>query len=407
MTIYDASSGYWQDIQDACTKAVVGDMIYIPSGRTNFIDPGETWIGPRVVSKAGVNIFGAPTQRDANGQVISWGTVLVMPSEVPGNDTVGIPVWFEISGSGTPRFTRFSDIALEGYRTINQSSKTMHTAIATFGGETRIDHSSFKNTTAGLYYFTYADNGVCKGVVDHCLLDNVNGDPGAFVYANRTLDYGIMPYRTENSDYWDTNPMNVFGKYTDYSIYVEDNVFTRWRHCVSAINGMHYVFRHNKVIGPNGFGDIDAHPQYTKVSTRAIEVYDNEFLDPNYIYEQQSYVCGLSGGGCLFYNNQMRDYYFIMYVKDQGTDTRGFPAYAQTPVWIWNNTYLHGGTHHDQPLFFEAGVRTGTNWHLNEGAMPGYAAYPYPHPLTLETNKHNLVVNSNLNSIPFNVRRVA
>ena len=381
-----ARSGSARDIQEA-VDWVAGDggigNVYIPEGTFNFVEVGETWKTVNV--PAGVNLFGAPTEKDGDGQVIQWNTVLVMPSEVPGSDAVGIPAWFKINGAGDPtKPSRFSDIKLVGYRSINSSSTSMHKAIAVTGVvDFRIDHNYFLDCTAGISVLAASKNGAIRGVIDHNRLVNTVGDPGYALYADRTLDYGVMPARTWDSDYWDSNITNVVGHYTDYSIYIEDNYFSRWRHNFCSNNGMHTVFRHNIVVDDNGIC-LDAHGTYTKVGTRAMEIYDNQFLDPNYEYELQPNVVNWRGGGGVFFNNTMRDWYFTVYWRDEGSQwPQGYPGSTDCPVCFWSNTYLTGGTHYDQPVQFESGSHVGSNVYIDQGAMPNYTPYTYPHPLTL------------------------
>lgn len=77
--------------------------------------------------------------------------------------------------------------------------------------------------------------------------------------------------------YWEPNVANVFGHYTNISIYIENNYFRHWRHCVSPNSGVHYVARFNIVDEGYGFGEFDGHGSYATESapeyagTRAME----------------------------------------------------------------------------------------------------------------------------------------
>ena len=388
-----ANSGYWQDIQNAINQVAGVGNVHIPAGTFNFVDVSETWNnGPKIIVPAGVNVFGAPTPRDANNQVIDWKTILVVPYDVPSGDLVGWKSFFGMRGS---KPSRFSDIKLIGYRNINPSSVYTMASLGITGIiDFRIDHCYFLDVTGGMGTSAATDNGPVRGVIDHNRLVNTVGNPGygPTAYPSGTpehsIDYGIMPYRTSKSTYWDPNIMNVLGKYTDYSVYIEDNYFSRWRHCVASINGMHYVFRHNMVQDDYGGGTLDGHGAYTYVGTRAMEVYDNQFLDPNYIYEVQPSIIQWRGGGGVFFNNTIRDYYFTIYLRlTEGlvpNDTFVQPTQTiQNPIYFWSNNYLHGGKHYDQPPLFLSGDTPGPYFYQNT-AMPNYTPYPYPHPLTLE-----------------------
>ena len=66
-----AQSGSASDIESAIDYAVDHGIsnVQIPAGVYDFISVGQSW--HYVTIPEGINLFGAPTQRDANGQVIS------------------------------------------------------------------------------------------------------------------------------------------------------------------------------------------------------------------------------------------------------------------------------------------------------------------------------------------------
>jgi len=238
-----SQSGSAGDIQAAVDlAAALGfGIVRIPEGTFNFVEVGEPW--KTVEVPAGVSIFGAPTERDENDQVIEWKTVLVMPYDVPGNDMVGIPAWFSIVGNSDPnKPSRFSDIKLVGYRSINNASTSMHLAL-TIGSviNYRVDHCYFNNTCAGI---SVGGHYSC-GVIDHCFLVNTNGVPDP--YAERTIGYGVMFLRADEESEWE-DIEDLVGHYTNYTHFVEDCYFSKWRHCVAGNLGAHYVFRHNTVL---------------------------------------------------------------------------------------------------------------------------------------------------------------
>lgn len=376
-----------------------GGNVFIPAGVWNFTPVG---VWTTVTVPAGVNIYGAPNQRYDNGSNVEWNTVLRMSWDVPSGVESGQPPgkgWFRLIGIvGSNKTCRFSDIKMLGNAEVNASTvyATSPITIANMQ-DFRVDHCYFRNLRSAVnvgsdYYQT--KNAPVNGVIDHNLFINTGGDPGRGYGRSKThtVDYGIMPYGTSSNDVsiWDPNIYNVVGHYTNFTVFIEDNYFSYWRHAVSANNGMHYVFRHNVVEGSCGIGDVDAHQAYTFISTRAMEIYDNQFLDPAtnattgaLLWDDQPNPVNLRGGALVMFNNQIRDYMYAVGVVGADGNTvfpRGTPTTAECPAYAWNNTNLHGGAHWDQ-------YRNGQFWlganPVQMTPMPNYIPYPYPHPLTL------------------------
>ena len=63
-----ATNGSAVGIQEAVDQVAAAGYgnVFIPEGTFNFVEVGEPWT--TVTIPAGVNIFGAPTERDANDQ---------------------------------------------------------------------------------------------------------------------------------------------------------------------------------------------------------------------------------------------------------------------------------------------------------------------------------------------------
>jgi hypothetical protein len=395
-----ADSGKAVDIQAAVDQLVATNSmgnVHIPSGTFNFVEVGQPW---RTVNlPAGVNVYGAPTQRGANGQVMQWNTILVMPYDVP-SGPIGSPVvsWFTMTGNGDPnKPSRFSDIQLMGYRNTNPSSITIHYAIQIDSVlNFRVDHCYFRDTTLGI-----SANGWSarknSGVIDHNKFINTNGDPGFPVYDSLTCGYGVNPTNI-NTPLWDSDDKNVLGQYTDYSVYVEDNYFEKWRHCISSNDGAHYVFRYNIINDNFGTGDVDAHGKYNNVGTRAFEIYGNQFLTPDPAYVGGAWAIQIRGGAGVIFNN---------YVVDHQNVLRMWAEVPQPDksnphdVYIWNNILERiTGMAYSVDTVTSGGVFENVDYWigtLNQNAdgswtLPAlsntpswnYKSYPYPHPLTLE-----------------------
>ena len=396
-----ARSGSARDIQAAVDLVAehggIGN-VYIPEGTFNFVEVGEPWMTVNI--PAGVNLFGAPTERDANGQVIEWKTVLVMPWEVPTGAT-----WFAVQlGDGSESF-RFSDIKLVGWRFYNSSSTTMYTGVKIYLSQYasyptegiqnfRVDHCHFQDIAGSALSVgpnvAEWNRRVISGVIDHCRLVNTYGDPGLMAYKNATLGYGISMRRWA-SDVWDYNTFgNVIGHYTNYTIFIENNYFSKWRHDVSSNDGIHYVFRYNIDEGGYGIGSVDGHGSYADsyhpyaVGTRATEVYNNTFKDPDKTWWSMPWAINIRGGSVLAFNNTLIGYYALC---DLNNDWGNYEPYSPqchiNQTYIWNNNL--GGA---RLIKYNSDNTENVHYFLRAPNLTQdgfeYKPYLYPHPLALE-----------------------
>ena len=384
-----AESGYWRDIKDAVDRAAeVGiKNVRIPEGTYNFVNVGESWTGYRVTIPAGVNLFGAPTERYANGSVVEWKTVLQIPWEA-GPARPNYITMFRFVGDGdSDEPSRFSDIKVVGYRELNPTSDRWYAVVGMYNIiDFRVDHCFFKNTAGTAVSVRAPANGDCCGVIDHCKFINDYGYV-EWDYALCSVHYAIM-IRAVGTTRWEDNIDNVVGKYLPYTVFIEDCYFSRWRHCVSSNDGTHYVFRHNIIEKDCVVGSLDAHGTYDNVGTRAMEIHDNLIIDPVVSKHpenwnnttpayQQGYGVQWRGGAGVFFNNLVRNYEVGLYLADEGSVEKCWPH----GIWIWNNTF----TSCKHTLLAYSSYRT-----IQEGvdyffyAKPEYTPYIYPHPLTLE-----------------------
>lgn len=421
-----AESGSATHIQAAIDLIVanggVGNVI-IPEGIFNFVEIGEPWV--TVTIPAGVNLFGAPTAKDVNGQVINWKTVLVMPYEVPTSGPDDNPAWFRVQLGGHPeRDFRFSDIELVGWRYFDylqngepswtipydpnnpgdRGSQTMYIGLRIYdspydtphqtGGiqNFRVDHCDFQDMGGSAVWLgpgeTVYNWHVISGVLDHNRFVNSYGDPGRLGssdYQYRTLGYGVGMRRWA-SDLWDPNLDNIAGHYLDYSIHIEDNYFSKWRHCTCANDGIHTIVRHNTFDGSYGVGDVDGHGSLATtgreyaVGTRLQEIYDNVWQNPAIgIWDPEAWCINVRGGSAIIFNNTVTGYTGLIALNNEVGNEQYQPKCSCGPSWIWNNDLggaaliwydYHGGTkYYRAPNLADDGF--------------DYTAYAYPHPLTL------------------------
>jgi hypothetical protein len=401
-----ALSGSAADIQTAVDLVVqrggVGN-VYIPEGTWNFVEVGEPW--HTVVVPCGVNIIGATTQKGSDGQVIEWKTVLVMPYEVPspGSPDVQLP-WFKYVINQNVQYNkfRFSEIKLVGWRFFDNSSTTMYTGVsivsqAYMDGPTagvrdfRIDHCNFQDMGGSGVWVLGGDDlrnrRAISGVIDHNKFVNTCGDPGFMHYDERTLGYGIGMRRWA-CDVWE-NASDVWGKYNNYTIVIEDNYFSKWRHATCSNDGIHQIVRYNTFDGSYGHGTVDGHGSYADevrtyaVGTRCMEVYNNMFLNYDDTWNIP-WVVNIRGGSALVYNNILDGTY--PYLLDLNNDWGNYDDLAFCAVnqtYIWNNQ-LNGGT----IIHYNADSKVNVNYFLRSPslALDGieYTPLQYPHPLTLE-----------------------
>ncbi len=387
-----ANSGSARDIQIAVDEAAAQGIsnIHIPEGIFDLVEVGEPWMGVTVNLNdfpAGIGFFGAPTQRTSglpepsrgmspNDQVVEWKTVLRMPFDVD----VDFGWFFKVDGDNIQPF-RFSDIKLVGYQSIAPGNKNWHYGICMENVPSfRIDHCLFEHTTGGAIWSIG-----CRGVIDHSRLVN---HYGAVKWAHAECDvlYGIMIY---GKDVWVTDIADVLGKDTDQTVFIEDCYLSRWRHCYSGAKSAHIVFRHNTVEYDSIVGSLDAHGwRAYYLSTRAMEIYNNEIIDPvlngqpNYdsmipSNGTQGYGVFWRGGGGVAFNNLFRNYYTGISLSLEGPDAP--EQYRIHDVWIWDNTWENIGW---RPVDTDGTMIENVDYFLRAPTLAedGFEYTPYPYP---------------------------
>ncbi len=297
---------------------------------------------------------------------------------------------------------RFSDIKLVGWRYYDHSSTTMYTGVAVSSSykdyptaglkDFRVDHCNFQDMAgSGIWLSGDGEHNrrIFCGVIDHNRFDNSYGDPGFMNYDQRTLGYGIGMRRWP-CDVWEPT-QNVWGHYTNYTIVIEDNYFSKWRHATCTNDGIHQIVRYNTFDGNYGHGTVDGHGSYRDtedggkrwyaVGTRCMEVYNNRFLN----YDNRwniPWVVNIRGGSALVYNNYLDGSY--QYLLDLNNDWGNYDELAYCAInqtYIWNNQ-LNGAT----IIHYNADSVLNVNYFMRAPslALDGieYTPLQYPFPLT-------------------------
>lgn len=253
-----------------------------------------------------------------------------------------------------------------------------------------------------MYFDSFTNQGImasqCKGVVTKSHFDNTYKDVLFDALEFPVWGYGII---CGSDGTW--LPMGqLLGKYDTVPngqscLFVEDTLFERCRH---SVDGAWYVARHNVISDVTPWNNLMIN---NHGGQRGMEIYSNAFIGSEWFKPWQpplyaSRAIGYRGGGGVCYNNTFTNIASaIALMNDGGTSD---PTQLVNDVWIWNNAGR------DAPEYLDSNIVQGKNFYLY--APSGYTPYTYPHPLTLPSGTtHQLTVNSNINGVPFNIRRVA
>jgi hypothetical protein len=188
-------------------------------------------------------------------------------------------------------------------------------------------------------------------------------------------------------DVWDYSLTNIHGKYTNYTVFIENNYFSKWRHCICSNDGFHVVARYNIVEGDYGYS-FDGHGSYADdyhpyaVGTRAWEVYNNTFKNPDTRWTTQPVALNIRGGSWIVTNNTLIGYYALC---DLNNDWGNYEPYCPqchiNQTYIWNNNL--GGA---QFVKYNSDNTLNVNYFLRAPNLTSdgfeYIPYVYPHPLT-------------------------
>ena len=395
-----AASGSAADIQDAVdwvtTHGGIGKVI-VPAGTWNWVSQGQSWRTVEV--PGGVTVSGAGVSgSDTYGLEIptTWSTVLVDAYD-SGGRVDSEKVWFEITGQNP----RICNLKLVGYRNSHTSSSEMTQGVSLWNTQDfRIDHNSFLDLGGDAVVMWSGNLHTC-GVIDHNMIYNVHGYENLANYLESTVSYGIQLHRDYHAPY--ETKESMLGKYTDHSIFIENNYFSKWRHVVSANHGAFYIFRYNVVNEDWGHMCMDIHGKRDTTSGgQGFEVYENRFLNLQDDGSVRAFW-QIAGGYGTWFNN---------YIDNSGWNTNsGMWIYTEDPNGVADNTWhvkdfyfwSHQGPYNHGwdgiPSGFASSRNVLADWNRQAGTLGdanypnvdpswsivGYEPYQYPHPLTLTT----------------------
>jgi len=252
---------------------------------------------------------------------------------------------------------------------------------------------------------------VSQGLIDHCFFYDM------YKPTIHNYGYGVMIARASNWEWtpWDL-PIDVFGKYLR-NVFIEDCYFRGMRHAVAASNGGYYVFRHN-VNDDMAVQDIvlTGHPNRLNYNGMGgFEAYDNIFKHTGLYYPGGYHGITAKGGSAIITDNLIQDLYSGVQVGTcDAVDPNYHPRGHPNNIYIWNNIYERikwynfNNLEKNRPDSDPEKPLEGREYFFHEPAG-GYVKYRYPHPLALEETPltHRLTINSNINGVPFNIRRIA
>jgi hypothetical protein len=364
--VIEARSGSSDDLQAAIDQAGTGDTIVIPAGRFPFT--GE------VRAPDGIHIKGAG--RDST---------YLIEGDAPGKRHVMISV-----DARTGKPFMFSGITLQGRLDALQGTnrRTAATPVNDQGllikgavKDVQIYDSRFtKFTRAGIEFVGSAGK--------------VRGEPTGVVYRNEFVDnwytylgYGVAIIGSPAG--WN-RPIELG---TANTLFIEDNYFSRNRHCVTGNNGASFVARHN-VIEDNyqDAGAFDAHgltPSWPR-GTRSVEIYQNVVRDSIKRFAGAE----IRGGSGVIWGNRWsgvsHGVVLTLEMPPRSRPLGEYPAPDQIGnpdgLYIWDNV-SSGDNLYLRPTKDPNGIQywlqENRNYFLSP--KPGYKPYPYPHPLRVNS----------------------
>ena len=340
------------DIQALVDSARNGDIIQLPEGTI-------TWESSLRIDK-GITLNGAGTDK----------TIIINGSAESGKNVINVD-----GIEGVPFIIQ--NITFKGALG-NSDDKANVIYITGDCKDFRITNCKFVDGGS----HSISIRGDTYGVIDHC----------QFINASQEC---IVVFHSGKGDYsWSLGDM--FG--TANAVYIEDCYFnfnTKGDHAITSNNGARYVFRYNTINSAKELNAslIDAHGNFfADRGTYSVEIYEN-ILNT----DRSWYGMNIRGGKGVIFNNSFsgdspNPIVFASYRSFVESDTTvcgytecDYPVKDQiNNFYVWNNTLngdFIGVSMQNRGLEAEH-IQQDRDYFLFE--MPGYKAYPYPHPLIKE-----------------------
>lgn len=367
-----AASGSPSDIQSAVNSiATTGGIVRIPPGTYN-------WTGETVTIPGGVSVVGA-SDAGCKGHSDNWESYIAS-TVLSQNNPAPFGTMFHVDGTNGKR-TRISGIRFEG-NVISSNDRVSGTAITIDAAiDFRVDHCTFVDFPSSAISAQNTIYGTIRGVVDHNIFDNPYKDVYGGVWG-----YGIIVWGQANT--WHTNITDFLGKYETAPngfpiVYIEDNAFSRDRHCIASTQSGWYVARYNVITEqrPKNYGSIDIHGADSSTpGGRGLEAYNNTIVGSSgYSSAQAFWIRG--GGGVICHNTMQNIWQGVGLYADNPN-----PAYQVNNLYIWDNMMINS-TSNSILINNAAGYDENVNYFLRAPNQLQdefiYTPYPYPHPLTL------------------------
>ena len=358
-TIY-AKSGYPSDLQAAINSAHTGDTVSIPAGRFSFRGS--------VMAPDGIYIRGAG--RDSTYLIKADNTSNFM---IFVDTTTGMPF-------------KFSGITMQGRLDALQGSNrtTAVTSITDGGLYIRGAATNFQIFNSRFTKFLRA------GIEFQGDAGTRQGPQRGVIYGNEFIDnwyvslgYGVAVDGSAST--W-SKPVTLG---TANAVFVEDNLFDKNRHCVTATNAAIYVARYNRVEDTyqesqsfDAHGLTEAWPR----GTRAVEIYKNTTTNSTMTWAG----AGIRGGSGVIWGNSFSgvSHGVVLSLEPPPSShpLQAYPALDQigdpNDLYIWGNTSSGVGLYLNptsDPHGIDYWLKAGRDYFTT--AKPGYTPYTYPHPL--------------------------
>ncbi|WP_010520653.1 hypothetical protein [Aquimarina agarivorans] len=296
-----AKSTNYTDVKNAVTLATSGDIVFLPSGNSD-------WETKTLVVPGGISLVGNGAQNTIIKRTRSTKEYLII---------------FDGS-NGLPN--KLYNIAFEG----NYNNDAVYGKGVGFLN----DCKNFQ--ISGCKFSGFANCALCignsntqKGVI------SANTFEKNYYEAIGNFGYGIAIY---GGGIWDKLSLG-----NENAVFIEDNYFIGNRHHVASNNAARFVFRYNKIIHTNStknFSMIDVHGKSSwKTGARCFEIYNNEFLTAPNLTTMARTAIGIRGGdGVIFNNNFSKDIFRTIELWNEGYVCGKYPGINQTrALYIWNN----------------------------------------------------------------------